>query len=1797
MNPFGSYSIRETLFTSTRSVIYRATRNTDGRPVVIKAINAEFPSTEQVTRLHREYRLTRALAMDGIIEVLGLERLGTGLALVLEDFGAESLSRHWNARPMELSRFLPLALRLSTILGHVHQRQVIHKDINPSNIVCHPGSGELKLIDFGIATELVRETPAVVGVNVLEGTLPYMSPEATGRMNRAVDYRTDFYSLGVTFYELLTGKVPFSSNDPMEIIHCHLAQLPLPPHERVADLPLPVSRLVMRLLAKRAEERYQSAFALTRDLQHCLDEFRAKGQIASFEPGCGDVPERLQLPQKLYGRQQEVDSLLTIFNRAANDKTELVLISGYSGIGKSALVHEVHKPIVQHRGYFVSGKFDQFNRHIPYSALLQALQQLIHQLLTETTERLAHWKQKVLDTLGTHAALILDVLPDLKLIVGPQPPVAELPPTEAQKRFNRVFEGFVRGFADPEHPLVIFLDDLQWADLSSFKLLERLMLDPDTRHLLLMGAYRDNEVDKTHPLSSMLEEMHTAHAAVHTLSLGALTHEQCAEMLSDVLFRSRTDVSSLAELCLRKTGGNPFFLGQFLLSLHQEGLIRFEAHAGHWTWDMEGILRMPMTDNVVDLMTAKLQRLPPDTQRVLSLAACIGNTFDLKTLSIVSTRSPQETSNSLWAALREDFVLPLGDGYKFIEDRSAAELLASRQGESGTQGAASMRVTYRFLHDRVQQSAYGLIPGDQRQEVHLRIGRMMCSAFTAEERNQEIFTITGHLNLGAEQLTEQAERDELAKFNLLAGHKALSSAAHAAALRDLETGLALLGEARWARCYELALPLHTLAAEASLLGTDFSRMQKHVDEVLSHARGTLDQVRAYQVKIQAAILRHEFKDAIMSTLRILALLGIDLPEDPTPEQVRAAFAETQAAIGERRIEDLFDLPPMTDPFMLAATRILTMTVSVSYLAASSLFPLIVLSPISIAARYGNTGAMAYAYSAYGILLAGATGDFDSAYAAGRLALRLVDHFGAREQAHRTRLTWNMHLQHLKEHMRETLRDMLDTFQKAMEIGDFEYVGWVAVVRQYNAFFLGQELAEYDRSSIWWMRAIKSVKQEGANHYVRFFHQLAQNLRGLNGQPCQFLGPLYDEQKMLPVHLNASDAHGLAIFFIYKLQLCFMFGKHAEALEYAIQAERYLNAVVSSVHIVTFYLFAPLTWMALLPQQSTAESEGMWARIDAGVAKMKVWAHHAPMNYGSKLALLQAERHRLRGEVEQARAEYYRATALAREHEYRNDEALATELFASFLRQCGEYEVAHFFLAKARNLYHLWGAEAKVRALDHSFPELHPGVFPNGNMTRESSSQIITTSHQDSNASRTLDLFSVIKASQAISGEVVLTELLKKLMLILVENAGARSGLLVLEGERPLVAAVQGLSQVGTQSVTLHERLDQAPVEFSPALLRYVERTHEVMVLGDASRHDAFLTAASVRKRPPKSVLCMPILYQKKRVGLLYLENELLADAFTPKRREVLELLAAQSAISLENARLYDTLEARVKERTRELSDALDSLREMQKQLILQEKLASLGSLTSGIAHELKNPLNFINNFAQSASALVGELREELLPSGSTLTRGAVTTEPVLEDLSLAVTKIFEHGTRADRIIQSMLEHARSGSGKHTRVAINDFVHEHVNLAVVGHNSREGATLLGATLREDYDPALGSEVVFTESFGRAILNIADNALYALSLKKRTLGQAFTPVLEVTTRALGNRFELRIRDNGPGITSAQKSKIFTPFFSTKPSGKGTGLGLSISHDIIVQGHMGTLEFSTEEGQYTEFVITLPKRPLDT
>lgn len=1787
MRDNSGYTIEETLFESRRTIIHRARREVDGLPVVLKVLNERYPTPKQIARFKREYRLTQQLQMEGVIEVLDLERHGGSVAIVLEDLGAASLEQLLLGQRLELPAFLRFAIWLTKTVGQVHRRRVIHKDINPSNILWNPKRDSFKLIDFGIATELTSETTAPLSPNVLEGTLAYLSPETTGRMNRALDYRADFYSMGVTFYRLLTGQLPFSSTDPMELIHHHIASTPPTPSDVYPGVPPVISDIILRLLAKRAEDRYQSAWALQADLERCLASLEADGRVAPFDLGSADVADRFQLSQRLYGREKESEELLAAYERACEGQKGLVLVSGYSGIGKTSLIHEVHKPIVARRGYFISGKFDQFNRNVPYASLIQAFQELIRQILTEPAERVAEWRSKLLAALGANAQVIADAISELQFIIGKQPPAPELPPKEAENRFNFTFEKFVRTFAAPKHPLALFMDDLQWADLSSLGLIERLLTDPGAMHLLLIGSYRDNEVKPSHPLVSTLEALRRARATVHSITLGPLRREHCVELLADTLHAEPARVEPLADLCLEKTGGNPFFLRQFLLSLHGEGKFQFDGEARRWAWDVEQILKTRMTDNVVDLMTSKIQQLAGDTQDILRLAACVGNRFDLKTLSIIHGRRPIETSASIEPALRQGLVVPIGEAYKFLEDRDDDESHA-HDGETPVVLADSTalgdaepeeRIVYQFLHDRVQQAAYALSPEAERPRLHLEVGRLLLRNTPEAELEERIFTIVNHLNQGSALIEEPSERDSLAEMSLLAGKKAKASAAPTAASAYLEAGLALLGEQGFERRYDLAIALHTHAAEASFLSGNLEQMERHAEAVLRNARDVLDAVKLHETRIQAYAQQNKFFEAIRIARQVLSSLGIDFPPTPSNDDVGLVLEEARVLLAGRPIASLIDLPEMTDPVKVATMRILAMTIPNSYIAAPMLLPLVALRLVTLSVLWGNTGASACGYAAYGIILCGQLGDLEQGYEFGELAVRVIERYGAKEYEGRTRFIVSAFIRHWKEPLRLNWRSFKDIYQLCLDTGDLDLAAYAANAHVYHAYDFETDIAELERIAAANVQAIMQIKHEPCTHWTQLLQQVAQNLMGAAVEPCRLTGDVCDEEKLVAGLNEANDRFGLGSVYVYKTQLCCIFGRYAEAMESAAVARHYLDAMVASVPFAAFPFYSALAALGAYGDLSQDERERARRQVSESQQRLRRWAEFGPMNHAHRYWLIEAERARVSGEAEKARELYYRALELAEKNEYLHEEALASERFATFLEGRGEVAVAQLYMTKAHHLYELWGATAKVQQLETKYPALL------GRRRRRSGAarklDVSGTTEEFIDATGSLDLVSVLKASQALSGEVVLADLVRKMMRIVIENAGAQRGLLILEDDGPLLVEAAG------EEVIQHRPSAEQPQDLPHAVIRYVQRTHEAVLLNRGANSGPFDADPYLQRHRPASILCLPLVRQKALVAVLYLEHALIENVFTADRREVLELLSSQMAISLENARLYETLERRVKERTLELSKALEHLRQTQNQLVLKEKLASLGMLTSGIAHELKNPLNFINNFADLCVELSAEAREELARRPG----GVESVDGVLQNLQEFAARISEHGQRADSIVRGMLEHARGSTRPSGEVEWNELVYSYARAAYNGQNQGREGLLVALTF--DLGDMAGTASVTSEEIGRVVTNLVTNAVHAARVKRERSGAALAPSVVVSTRGDGDTVEVRVKDNGDGIPPALRDKVFLPFFTTKPPGEGTGLGLFISYDVVVNGYGGEIGFDTEEGRFTEFYVRVPRR----
>jgi len=1484
------------------SVVYRAQRVEDEKAVVLKFLKADYPTTEQLRRYRQEYYLASQLDLPNVIKAYSLEAWQRTLVIAFEDFGAISL-QHWLAQRSEklsVTLCLSLALKITKALEQLHSQGVIHKDINPSNIVLNPETMAIKLIDLGISTQLSRENAPMQPLCALEGTLPYLSPEQTGRMNRALDYRSDFYSLGATLYELLTDRPPFAGDDLVELVHSHIARQPLPPQEATPGVPPQVSAIVMRLLEKNAEARYQSAWGLQLDLQRCLKSWQTHGSIDAFDLGQQDLSDRFQIPQKLYGREAEVQTLLTAFDRIASGGGEdaqpatasWVLVSGYSGIGKSALVQEIYKPITAQRGYYLSGKYDQFQRNLPYSALLQAFTILVRQLLTGSDAEIMHWRDRLVAALAPNAAVLIDVIPEIELIIGPQPTVPTLAGDAAQNRFNLVFENFIRVFSQPQHPLVLFLDDLQWADSASLQLIQVLLSASRQQSLLLIGAYRDNEVDASHPLRATLSALQSAQVPVQELHLQPLSHIHIQHLLGDAFPGvAAAAISDLATLLQRKTNGNPFFMSEFLKSLYSDGWITFEPGQG-WQWDLHQIQAAQITDNVVELMAGKLQKLPADTQSALQVGACIGSYFALNLLARVQGIRPVVMAQTLWEAAKLGLIVPQDDNYKLLQ----VEEVPLTQPE--------VDVIYRFPHDRVQQAAYSLIPDREKAALHLQVGQTLQQVLAAERQQEYLFDIVNQLNFGVELLPTAQQRQALAELNLAAGQKAIAAAAYDPAYTYLSIGIRCLAQASWQQQYELTLALHQNAAEAAFLKGDFETMDRLIATMVSQARSVLDCVPIYTVQIQSLVARHELAAASQQGLRVLQQLQVRLPSQPGQLQILLGLMRAKLALSGKSIAQLAAQPEMQDPVAVAATQVLASIASATYLAAPNLFPLTVFKQVELSARYGNVPLSAFSYATYGLILCGVVGDLAGGYGFGELALQVLARFEARALRARTLFVVNAFVRHWRDPLPETVSPLLQGFQAGYETGDTEYAGFCAQVSIMHGYFHGEPLPELEERAHILGEAILKFKKQPIYELVQQSQQAIANLCRPSETPTRLVGTFYNADAMLPRHV-ASD-YRTAVFYThtYTLQLSYLFGDYAIAVAAADQGRSYLDAVIALFISGWFHFYDALARLALAETAAPAQRRQLLRTVAKTRRRLQTWATSAPANYRHKLTLVEAEQHRLRGEWEAAGRAYDRAIEQANEQRFFPEAALANERAALFYLAQNRPRLAIAYFQEARFLYDQWGAAAKVAHLDACFPQFaqfdaaHVPTKPHsatGNATEHS-----TTGNQTSSD---LDLVTVIKAAQTLSEEIQLDKLLTTLMRLLIENAGAQRGFLLLETNGHFRIEAQGAVDQAEVSVTKSIIPENTQV-LSVGIVNYVARTQTSVVLNDATAAEDFAQDAYIQQQRPRAILCAPLLNQGKLAGIVYLENNLTPGAFTPQRLELLNLISTQAAISIENARLY-----------------------------------------------------------------------------------------------------------------------------------------------------------------------------------------------------------------------------------------------------------------------------------------------------
>ena len=1880
------YRIIGKLYEDSKRVIYRGIKErgvTKPVPVIIKTLKKENPEAKDIAKLRYEYEITKNLKIEAILKPYELITDDNGPALILEDFDSEPLTNLINSRRIELVQFLKIAIRITEVLGEIHGNGIIHKDIKPQSILINTVTQQIKLTDFSVSSFFPGESAvSISGMDLAQGTLSYMSPEQTGRINRVIDYRSDLYSLGIVFYEMLTGELPFKSEDPLQLVHSHIAKKPVAPRKLDGWIPETVSKIVLKLLSKAPEDRYQSTHGLIEDLKRCLSELRAFGEVGDFELGKDDRSPLFKVSQILYGRETEIYALKETFNLASRGERVLVMIAGNSGIGKTSLEREFHRSFIHKKVVYISGKFERLQHDIPYSGFIQAFKELIDQILMESKDRVAIWKEKFLKTLGPNGQIIIDVIPQVELIIGQQKPVPKLPPSESQNRFNKVFQNFVSAFSQREHPLIIFLDDMHWADSASLQLLRILSGSPDLKYLLLLGAYRDDEIDSFHPLQHLLDELKESNTKMITIKLKPLHKEHVEHIVSDTLECKREESQSLAHLVYEKTSGNPFFVNQFLKVLYQKNHTYFDFRSGRWVWDLDEILKADIADSLVRLMTQKIQRLTKTGQWVLKLAACIGNRFTLGMLAEVEEKPPLVTLGELRESINEGLVLPSGGVYKFI----------SIDGENPPEIS---NVAFQFLHDRVQQVAYSLLSSKQKRRLHLRIGKIMLKDMTKEQKDEKICEIMDHLNKGGALIKTQEEKYEIAGLNLTAGKKAKASIAYESAMRYINAGIGMLSEDCWQNHYELALSLYLEGAEVAYMNADFSRAEDLNGTVLMKAGTLLDRVKAYEIIIQSYIAQNKYRDAVDAASKILNQLGVFLPRNPGRLRILLGLLRTKLVLHGISLDDLHNLPQMTDQYKLAAMRILMGVFNPFYRSIREMFPSIAFRMVILSYKYGNSYISPFAYALYGLLL-GLIGEIVPGYQYGSFALNLFKSFYTRELTAKMYNVFFALMKKWKAHLKEALEPLLEAYQSGLETGDLEWAAYA--IRGYciQLFFTGRNLETIRLETAKYSETLRIIKQENTLHNLMLIRQAALNLLGHAEDSMRLKGEIFNEEEMLPVLIDANDTDTIAGIRFHRSMLCYLFEDYRGALKIFKEIEKYHETRGQFGFVIEVRFYYSLLLLAVYPELNKVEQRRYMKIIATYQKMMRRGAEYAPMNYLHKWHLVEAERERVMGRDLKAMEYYDQAIKGARENDYLQDEALANELSAKFYLIKEKKKIAAAYMKEAQLCYRKWGAYAKVRDLEKKYGNLLISPYEEKTLSKEAVSPDYDLSTIRSGE---LDLSTVLKVSHVISGEIVLNSLLEKTMKIVIEVSGAERGLLILEKEGKYLIEAEG--DAGTEKIILLK--DTAVTKsgkLSLAALNYVIRTKRNVVLKDACEDERFQIDPHIVQNRLKSLLCAPIVHQGLIKGIIYLENNLTSGAFTEERVEVVRMIASQAAISLENARLYQSLLADIERRkaveeelrrseqmARSLLDALrDSLvlidqegrilslnktnarsfgmrtdeivgkclwdlfpsevakrrrgfveravysgkairvvdeqegrvsdnviypvvdlegkvariaileRDITEQkkveeqakiqqihLMRSDRLAMMGELAAGVAHEINNPNHSIMlNTAILLKAYpdILSVLDDYYEENEGLRIGGFEYTEFRETLGDSVKRIEECAKRIGVIVKELKAFARSEP-------------EDISEAVDVNVTVQSAILLGTPfikrstdnftvqLEENIPKVRGN----TQKIEQVFLNLLQNACQ--SLQDRSKGVSISTYYERGQ----HRVIIEVKDEGEGMSEAILSKVKEPFFTTKRESGGTGLGLSIS-SRIVEEHDGTLSFWSQPGKGTVATVSFPE-----
>lgn len=1763
------YSFIDIIHQTDITRTYKAVRKSNAASVTIKFLNCASASTSELERFQSEIQTIQNSHISGVITIHDLFPHPDGFALVLEDLDTVPLKTFINKQPADLERFLTIAKQLAKTTALLHEKNLIHKNINPYSVHILPETCETTLSDFGILQDITRENDDIHSLDVIETALRYKSPEQTGRMNRPIDHRADMYSLGVVFYEMLTKNAPFTTDDPMELIHAHLAKNPMAPEKVDPSIPKQISDIVMKLLSKPAEDRYQSMFGLFNDLERCRESLANTGAIKHFKLGNNDIPLYFTLPNISIGRESEkkrfTDAIEDAIERC---RLKAIFVSGYPGIGKSFLVNTLQSFIAERNGYFAASKYTPFEQNLPYSGIIQAITHLIRQVLTEPPEKIDIVRSRLQEALGLNGKVITDIIPLLETIIGVQPDISELTPEDSLNRFRHVFRNFLGVLAQKDHPLILFLDDLHLADIASLKFIEMMLKDAQNMAFVFIGVYRHNEINATHLLHALIENIQKSSLQYIPITVSPFSEKEIERYLSNALRLEEKNVSSLTPLVKEKTNGNPFFINQFLHILYIENVIP-PSFMKPFSWDLKRIRSIQLPENVIEIMIEKILKLASNRRDVLQCAACIGPYFNLKTLSAIIKK-------------------PVEDLERILQNLLEKELLDHPQ-----------EAEYH-MSDQIQNAAYFLTPEKERIRYHSAIGRYLFKVTNKEDLVNKIFHIVNQFNAGRLAINDKVEKRNVAELNLIAGKKANASGAYQSAFGYFKNGLAFLENDSWRTNYTLTYELYTNVADTAYRNGEFDIMNRYLSIISENTSNLLDNVVVYEIRILASIAKNKLVEAVTTALEIIGMLGITLPDPITREALIDKFIATGALLEETTDADILNAPRMDDPYSLAIIRIMTFSINAfhgaSYIHESVILTLEI---VQLSIVKGIAPQTPYWFSCYAMALY-TIDQLGAAFRFSDLALKIKKKFDLRGEI-RTDLNIIACIAPWKQPIRSFINRYITIYNKGLEIGDTDYTHRSMATFDFMQWAAGKELHAIQSDAVTFAASAKRHSLQTPLNYIEIRFQAGENLLGHSQTATLLEGSGFNAAKRVPQLIANRDHLSLFLVHFYSMYLNFIFGETDKAVSESEAIKPYVYAISGGFfHIVLFYYYRSLVRLSGLEQLPLEEQTRLFPKIEYAQNKLKRWLPYAPSNFQNKIDLIEAEMARIKGDILNAEVYYESAIRSAHEAGFLHEEALSFERAALFYSARRMDEIATLYMVRACACYEKWGAFAKVEHLQKT----HPNLLSMGMKEMASLTNIVPPAN---GKTALLDFAAIMKASQAISGEIVLSNLMKRLIHIGIENAGAQRGALISEHEgRLFVEAVSDMN--GTISI-----LSQMPLkafEKLPAgVIHYVHSTNENIVLANASQdtrfsHDPYITANFV-----KSILCIPIRYKNKIAGIFYLENNFSTAAFPEDRIEVLTALFSQAAISLENARLYkeakdaqedlrqhhDHLEEMVHERTQEL-------RAVQQELIESAHLAGKADVAAGVLHNVGNVLNSVctsihtmENILNTSAVFDGyanadnllrnhiDTIEEFIANDS---RGKKLLEYYLnlgemllndrQELRNEVKRLSDKAAAITNIIDAQQSYA-SGRGLMENLDITHIVEDALIM------QSESLKKQRIQVVKEFQP-VPKAILDKTKLIHVLINILTNAKQAMHDMPTD-----QKLLSISIWADQNSIFVSFRDTGTGIKKSDLKRIFGSGFTTKINGHGFGLHSSANYMTEMGGRM----WAESDGPATgaTFIITLP------